>query len=49
MLLFADDTKECAKSVSSLNDRDLLQADLDNIVDWRATWKLLQPFQNREA
>ena len=40
MLLFADDTK-CGKSISSLKDRDLLQVDLDTIVDWSPTWKLL--------
>lgn len=40
MLLFADDTK-CIKSISSFNDRDLLQADLDTTADWSATWKLL--------
>ena len=38
--LIADDTK-CSKSINSPSDRDLLQADLDNVVNWSATWKLL--------
>ena len=29
------------QSISSLKYRDLLQADLDNIVDWSGIWKLL--------
>ena len=36
VLLLVNDTKY-AKSISFFNDRDLLQANLDNIVDWNAT------------
>ena len=40
VLLLVNDTKY-AKSISFFTDRDLLQANLDNIVDWNATGKLL--------
>ena len=33
--------KQYVKNISSFHNRDLLQAYLDNIVNWSPTWKLL--------